>query len=461
MDPRPDADDLQGRGSLLVRAMRGESVERVPVWFMRQAGRSLPEYRALRSRGGLLELCADPALAAEITMQPVRRHGVDAAILFSDIVVPLHAIGIGVEIRPGVGPVIDEPLRNWDGLERLRPFEPDVDAPQIAEAVRLTRAELDVPVIGFAGAPFTVASYLVEGGPSKVQARTRALMMSDPQLWNALCRRLSDIAVASLESQVRAGAAAVQLFDSWAGILSAEAYAEHVLPAMRGLISRLRPLGGRQASQIQRLRQIADCRRILALGIVDGATQRQRSRNRRSLEGAAGYRLCIVLEGVLALTGGLRRLARFEKPNGLLARHARLDGGRHRTGWFRLRLLRRPFGRRLSFRLLRTRRCRLSLLGKRRPSQRHQPGHGRGEACNEHRAEDGLRHPDRFPAPNARNLRRSLHQSAFVPVPARPSIQCFNSRRHERVPAIPLRRSEPPAIQIPLFAPARSDSRST
>lgn len=243
MDPRPDADDPQGRGSLLVRAMRGEVVERVPVWFMRQAGRSLPEYRALRRRGGLLDLCADPALAAEITMQPVRRHGVDAAILFSDIVVPLHAIGIGVEIRPGVGPVIDEPLRTWDGLERLRPFEPDVDAPQIAEAVRLTRAELDVPVIGFAGAPFTVASYLVEGGPSKVQARTRALMMADPQLWNALCRKLSDIAVASLESQVRAGAAAVQLFDSWAGILSAEAYAEHVLPAMRGLVSRLRPLG--------------------------------------------------------------------------------------------------------------------------------------------------------------------------------------------------------------------------
>ena len=243
MDSSPAEDDPQGAGSLLVRAMRGREVERVPVWFMRQAGRSLPEYRALRSRGGLLDLCADPELAAEVTMQPVRRHGVDAAILFSDIVVPLHAIGIGVEIRPGVGPVLDEPLRTRAGLERLRPFEPDVDAPHVAEAVRLTRAGLDVPVIGFAGAPFTVASYLVEGGPSKVQARTRALMLADPELWADLCERLADIAVASLEAQVRAGAAAVQLFDSWAGSLSADVYERHVLPAMRGLIERLKPLG--------------------------------------------------------------------------------------------------------------------------------------------------------------------------------------------------------------------------
>lgn len=243
MDVSASEGDPQGSASLLVRVMRGEAAERVPVWFMRQAGRSLPEYRALRRRGGLLDMCADAELAAEVTMQPVRRHGVDAAILFSDIVVPLHAIGVGVEIRPGIGPVIDEPLRGWADLDRLRPFEPDTDAPAMAGAVRLVRAELDVPVIGFAGAPFTVASYLVEGGPSKAQARTRALMLAEPELWDALCVKLSDIAVASLEAQVRAGAAAVQLFDSWAGILSAEAYAIHVLPAMRRLISRLRPLG--------------------------------------------------------------------------------------------------------------------------------------------------------------------------------------------------------------------------
>ena len=241
----PASEDLdpQGSGSLLVRAMRGQPVEHKPVWFMRQAGRSLPEYRALRRSGGLLELCRDPALAAEVTMQPVRRHGVDAAILFSDIVFPLHAIGVGVEIRPGVGPVLDEPVRTRADLARLRPFEPDVDAPELAEAVRLVRAGLSVPVIGFAGAPFTVASYLVEGGPSKVQARTRALMLSDPELWNDICERLADHAVTSLEAQVRGGAAAVQLFDSWAGSLSAERYEAQVLPIMRTIVARLRPLG--------------------------------------------------------------------------------------------------------------------------------------------------------------------------------------------------------------------------
>ena len=242
ISPSEDVDP-QGSGSLLVRAMRGEAVERTPVWFMRQAGRSLPEYRALRRSGGLLELCHDPALAAEVTMQPVRRHGVDAAILFSDIVFPLHAIGVGVEIRPGVGPVLDQPVRTRADLERLRPFEPDVDAPEVGETVRLVREGLEVPVIGFAGAPFTVASYLVEGGPSKVQARTRALMLSDPELWTALCERLADHAVSSLEAQVRAGAAAVQLFDSWAGSLSAERYEAQVLPVMRSIIERLRPLG--------------------------------------------------------------------------------------------------------------------------------------------------------------------------------------------------------------------------
>ncbi len=236
-------DDPQGADSRLVRAMRSQEVDCTPVWFMRQAGRSLPEYRALRRAGGLLELCRDPATAAEVTMQPVRRHGVDAAILFSDIVFPLHAIGVGVEIRPGVGPVIDQPVRAWADLERLRPFEPDADAPELGEAVRLVRAELTVPVIGFAGAPFTVASYLVEGGPSKAQARTRALMLSDPALWTALCQRLADHAVSSLEAQVRAGAGAVQLFDSWAGTLSAERYEAQILPVMRSIVERLRPMG--------------------------------------------------------------------------------------------------------------------------------------------------------------------------------------------------------------------------
>ena len=228
---------------LLVRAMRGEAVERTPVWFMRQAGRSLPEYRALRKAGGLLEMCHDPETAAEVTMQPVRRHGVDAAILFSDIVFPLHAIGVGVEIRPGVGPVIDRPVRTRADLARLRPFVPGEDAPEVSETVRLVCAGTSVPVIGFAGAPFTVASYLIEGGPSKAQARTRALMFAEPVLWRDLAERLGDMAVASLTAQVQAGASAVQLFDSWAGSLAAGPYEEHVLPVMRSIVERLRPLG--------------------------------------------------------------------------------------------------------------------------------------------------------------------------------------------------------------------------
>ena len=269
MIPPSEDVDPQGSGSLLVRAMRGEEVERTPVWFMRQAGRSLPEYRALRRSGGLLELCHDPALAAEVTMQPVRRHGVDAAILFSDIVFPLHAIGVGVEIRPGVGPVLDEPVRTRADLERLRPFEPDVDAPEVGETVRLVREGLSVPVIGFAGAPFTVASYLVEGGPSKVQARTRALMLSDPELWAALCERLADHAVSSLEAQVRAGAAAVQLFDSL-GRLALGRALRGAGPARHALDHRA-PAAARCARRLVRARRRAPAR----------AARRRRPRRRR------------------------------------------------------------------------------------------------------------------------------------------------------------------------------------
>lgn len=227
----------------LVRAYRGEPVDRVPVWFMRQAGRSLPEYRELRKGRTLLEMCRSPELAAEVTLQPVRRHGVDAAILFSDIVVPLEAIGVGVEIRPGVGPVIERPFRAAADLERLRPFEPDADAPYVAETVRLLCAELPVPLIGFAGGPFTLASYLVEGGPSKGQARTKTLMLSDPALWSALLERLADIAIASLRAQVAAGAQAVQVFDSWIGSLAPEHYERHVLPAAQRVFAGIADLG--------------------------------------------------------------------------------------------------------------------------------------------------------------------------------------------------------------------------
>jgi uroporphyrinogen decarboxylase len=229
--------------SLLVRALRGEAVERTPVWFMRQAGRSLPEYRELRRGRTLMQLATTPELAAEVTMQPVRRHHVDAAILFSDIVVPLAAVGIDVEIRPGVGPVIADPIRTAADVRRLRPLQPDDDLPELGEAVRLLCAELDVPLVGFAGGPFTLASYLVEGGPSKAQAKTKALMLGQPALFRELLDRLGAIAAASLRAQVQAGAAAVQVFDSWIGSLSRAQYERHVAPSTQALLGELGQLG--------------------------------------------------------------------------------------------------------------------------------------------------------------------------------------------------------------------------
>ena len=224
-------------------ACRGERRATPPVWFMRQAGRALPEYRAAKGSRNILDALRDPALTAELTMQPVRRLGVDAAILYSDIVAPVAAIGFGVEIRAGVGPVVERPFRDEADLARLRPLVPEEDCPWQAEAVRLLAKELEVPLIGFAGAPFTVASYLVEGGPSREQVRTRALMRARPDLWAALLDRLADLALASLRSQVEAGAAAVQLFDSWAGSLSAAVYRRHVLPASRRVLEGLADLG--------------------------------------------------------------------------------------------------------------------------------------------------------------------------------------------------------------------------
>jgi uroporphyrinogen decarboxylase len=222
----------------LVRACRREPVDRTPVWFMRQAGRSLPEYRAARGDGPILAAIENAALSAELTLQPVRRHGVDAAILFSDIVVPLYAIGFGVDVEQGRGPVVAEPFRRESDLERLRPFEPEDDAPYVAEAARLVAKELagtGVALIGFAGAPFTVASYAVEGGPSRTFARVKALMHGEPALWERLTERLAAMAVASLRAQVAAGAQAVQLFDSWAGSLSPDEYARFALPATRAV----------------------------------------------------------------------------------------------------------------------------------------------------------------------------------------------------------------------------------
>jgi uroporphyrinogen decarboxylase len=210
---------------------------------MRQAGRALPEYRALRGTDSILSAVQHPELAAEITMQPVRRYGVDAAVLYSDIMVPIAAIGFGVDIKPGVGPVVDRPFRSETDLDRLRPLSPPEDTPWIAETIRILTGELDVPLIGFAGGPFTLASYLVEGKPSREYLKTKSLMYSDPRVWQELVSRLADIAVASLRNQVVAGAAAVQVFDSWAGALSPADYRRYVLPAARRIFDGIGDLG--------------------------------------------------------------------------------------------------------------------------------------------------------------------------------------------------------------------------
>ena len=217
--------------SLLVAACRRSQPEgRVPVWFMRQAGRSLPEYREIRDGIGMLDSCSRPDLVAEITLQPVRRYGVDAAILYSDIMVPLRAAGVDLEIVSGRGPVIAHPVRRATDLHQIGRLEPDA-LWFVTEAVQRLVAELAAtPLIGFAGAPFTLASYLVEGGPSKDYARTKAMMVSEPELWDGLCSRLADLSATFLRTQVAAGAAAVQLFDSWAGSLSAEDYARYAQP---------------------------------------------------------------------------------------------------------------------------------------------------------------------------------------------------------------------------------------
>lgn len=227
--------------SALIRAARQQGGPR-PVWFMRQAGRSLPEYRRIREGTGMLQACFDADLVAEITLQPVRRHGVDAAILFSDIVVPLKAVGVDLDIAPGVGPVVPEPIRSAQGVARIGRLDPDSVA-AVAAGARAVATGAGVPLIGFAGAPFTLASYLIEGGPSRTHARTKAFMHSEPQLWHELAGRLADLAADFLRVQVLAGASAVQLFDSWAGALSVADYRRYVLPHSASVFAAVADLG--------------------------------------------------------------------------------------------------------------------------------------------------------------------------------------------------------------------------
>ena len=229
--------------SAFLKAARGEPVPHTPVWFMRQAGRSLPEYLKAREGIGMLESCMNAELITEITLQPVRRYGVDAAIFFSDIVLPLKAVGVDLEIKPGVGPVVARPVRTLADVEAIPDLTPE-HVPYITEAVRSLVAELGgTPLIGFAGAPFTVSSYLVEGGPSKEYAQTKALMFGAPEVWRALMTKVAGISAAFLEVQAAAGASAVQLFDSWAGAVSPADYRTYVRPYSAQVLARAGALG--------------------------------------------------------------------------------------------------------------------------------------------------------------------------------------------------------------------------
>jgi uroporphyrinogen decarboxylase len=227
----------------LLVAARGGAPSRPPVWFMRQAGRSLPEYRQVRADVPMLQSCLTPELACEITLQPVRRHRVDAAVLYSDIVVPLYAAGVDVDIVPGTGPVMGSPVRTAADVAALPELRLEQVQP-VMDTIRLLITELgDTPLIGFAGAPFTLASYLIEGGPSRNHERTKALMHGAPDLWHALAGRLADLTLMFLRAQVAAGVDAVQLFDSWAGALSERDYREFVLPHSAAVLAGLADAG--------------------------------------------------------------------------------------------------------------------------------------------------------------------------------------------------------------------------
>jgi uroporphyrinogen decarboxylase len=234
-------DQLTGRGRFLATA-NGSAADRTPVWFMRQAGRCLPEYRELRKKHPFLEVARTPELAVEATMMPVDRLGVDGAVLFADIMLPLDGMGVDFEIKPGVGPVIANPIRTAEDIERIRVVDPEEGTPYVLDALRLLRSTLGerAATLGFAGAPFTLACYLVDGRPTKEYPKTKAMMYGRPDLWNALMSKLAEITGRYLEGQVRAGADVVQLFDSWLGLVDARSYREFVAPYTGAIFERLR-----------------------------------------------------------------------------------------------------------------------------------------------------------------------------------------------------------------------------
>ncbi len=233
------------KNDVFLRACRREEVEYTPVWLMRQAGRYMEEYMAIRSKHSFLEMCKTPELAAEVTLQPVNRLGVDAAILFADILLPLEGMGIDLEFAKNEGPVIHNPVRSAEDVKALRLIEPEEDVPCVLDAVKLVRKELDgrVPLIGFSGAPFTLASYMIEGSGSKNYVNCKRMMWQAPEVWHALMEKISQVVVSYLKAQVAAGAQAVQVFDSWVGTLSPQDYREYVLPHSRYVMEHLQETG--------------------------------------------------------------------------------------------------------------------------------------------------------------------------------------------------------------------------
>lgn len=223
-----------------LRACWREPVDCTPVWFMRQAGRSSPSYRAIREKHAILDMVKNPEIATQVTLQPLKELGVDAAILFADLLIPLEAMGVPVRIAAGEGPVIERPIRNPQDVDRLKPLDSERDLPFVLQTIRRVREKADVPFIGFAGAPFTLASYLIEGGGSKDYAATKGFMYRHPAAWDMLLQHLADAMAAYLRAQVDAGAQALQIFDSWAGALSPADYAARALPHTRRLFAGIR-----------------------------------------------------------------------------------------------------------------------------------------------------------------------------------------------------------------------------
>lgn len=226
----------------LIRALRSQEVDRLPVWYMRQAGRYDPDYRKIKEKYSLLEICRQPELAAEVTLMPVRKLGVDAAILYSDIMNPVASLGVEFDIVKNIGPVIEQPIRTAADIDRLKPIEVEKDLSHILETISILDRELNVPLITFAGAPFTIASYLIEGSPSKSYIRTKAMMYGEPELWFRLMDKLGDMVIAYLRAHVRSGGKAFQLFDSWVGALAPKDFQKYVLPTVTRIFAELRDL---------------------------------------------------------------------------------------------------------------------------------------------------------------------------------------------------------------------------